>query len=356
MPYVRRLAELVLAEDIDNQAYIASKERKLIYRALEGVYSFGMSRFIWQGRPTAENEEDLAAAFSYFNQHVHLESLKNNFDKAKENIDNGIHPIADRAFTKMGSFMASILKEASEHKNLTKYHKKGPLTFFSDYIRISRKWPSDRKAFQISEDTERMILDWEKDWSRVYTETIQDLWISNQTDFNQLGAHLLKLFSGTEIYPDLITELTDAAYFYLDDNRPEKALSIMNIGAELYPDAAAPFRGMAAAQLWLGNIEESNSLLKKAFTLDPGHSSLSIRSLERLGQSLKRENKKKEFLALADITAELYPENTDLLNKTGILFLNEDQTQKAIQFFEKALEIDPEREDIRKRLENLKKR
>jgi tetratricopeptide (TPR) repeat protein len=281
--------------------------------------------------------------------------LNRNFKEAEEKISSGIHPVADRAFIKIGSFIASILRESRKDKSLAIYYKKGPLGFLSDYIRISQEWPSDKKPFRFADDTEQLILNWEKDWNRVYTDPIQDLWISIQTDFDALGASLLQTFSGAAIYPDLIDDIVGVGYFYLDNNKPDKARSIMNACIKLYPEAVVPLRGLAAAHLWLGDTEEARVLLKKAFSLESSHSALSIRSLERLSQTLKREEKTKEFLALADITAELYPENTDLLKKTGVLFLNEGQKQKAIQYFQKALEVDPKLEDIKKRLEKLKK-
>ncbi|GAG42791.1 unnamed protein product, partial [marine sediment metagenome] len=76
MPYVRRLAELVLDEDLDSIAYVSDEAGQVIYDCCANVFSLGLSRFNWLDKHISKDEKDLAKAFFYFNKYVNKKFLE----------------------------------------------------------------------------------------------------------------------------------------------------------------------------------------------------------------------------------------------------------------------------------------
>lgn len=354
-PYVRRLSELILDEDLDSTTYVQDKEEQVVHQACSQVFSSGLSRVDWLGHPIAKGEEDLAQAFSYFNKYVDKEALKNNFKHTKKNIDGGIHPVSHQAFTKVGTHMAFALSEASGKEKLNNYHKTGLLSFFSDYIKLSEKWPFDGGKFRFKKSFARLISDWEKDWSRVYTEDIRRLFITVETDFDELGPKLKQAFSGASLYSDFSNDLARAGQYSLEQNEIEKSFKILNLNVELYPNSPVSHTSLAAAYIWTGNTKEARRLYKKAFAMNPKHSSVSLNAFFGLGRKLMNAKKIKEFFSLAEIAAELYPKNARFHKGIADLYLQIGQKEKAIEFYKKALKINPEYKEAKERLEKLSK-
>jgi CubicO group peptidase (beta-lactamase class C family) len=355
MPYVRRLAELVLDENLDSSAYVSDKAGQVIYDACNSTFSYGVSRFDWYGSRTAKDEQDLAKAFAYFNKHVDRNALRRNFKEAKKKIDGGFHPVSNQAAVKVGSFMASSLQEALGEDILLSYYKSGPLAFFSDYIKISKKWPSIRKQYRFTKNFTKLISRWEKDWNATYTDHIQNLFITVHTDFDVLGPELKKTFAQASLYPDFVEDMERVGQYFLEKNETQKSLDIFKLSNELYPNSPASRTNLAAAYIWTGNVEEARRLFKEAFALDPEHRSVSVNRFFYLARQLERARKIKEVFALADIAMELYPKNAELHKNVADIYLNSGLKTRAIHFYKKALEIDPKLEAARKILEKLER-
>lgn len=353
MPYVRRLTELVLDEDIDRAIYVQDKEGQVILKACFQVFSSGLSRFDWLDQPMSWEEEDPVQAFSYFNKYVDKEALKANFEYTKKKIDGGIHPASSQAFTKVGTYMAFALSEAFGEEKLKDYHKTGSLLFFSDYIQLSQKWPSERGKFKFKRKFARLISDWEKDWSRIYTEDIRRLFITLETDFDELGPRLEQTFSDAELYPDFSKDLARSGQYSLEQNEIDKSFKILQLNVGLYPDSPEAISSLAAAYIWIGNAKKARRLYKKAFVLNPEHPSVSLNEIFRFERKLIYAKKIEEFFALAEIAAELYSRNARFHKGLADLYLQIGQKEKAMEFYKKALKINPEYKEAKERLETL---
>ena len=59
MPYITRLAETILEEDLDHPAYVTSREGQSVYDGCRDIFSFGLSYFDWLKRPLMEEGEEL---------------------------------------------------------------------------------------------------------------------------------------------------------------------------------------------------------------------------------------------------------------------------------------------------------
>ena len=354
-PYVRRLAELVLEEDLDSLAYVSDTAEQVIYDNCAQVFSYGMSSLDWHGTHISNDETELAEAFSYFNKYVDKKSLKKDFKETKKKIEEGLHPASKQALIKVGSFMAYALKESLGEEKLQIYFQSGPLAFFSDYIKISKNWPSSRKNYKFPKSFAKLISGWEKDWTVTYTDYVRNLLITVNTDFDELGSKLKRTFSGVDLYPDFSRDMERAGYYYLWKDEFNNSFKIFNLNCELYPNSPLPLSNLAGAYIWTGNVEEARKLFKKAFALNPDHPSVSLNEFRYLGRHLENAKKLKEIFALAEIALELYPKNAELHKEVADIYLEAGQNEKAGIFYKKALELDPKLEEAKKKLGELEK-
>jgi len=355
MPYVLRLAELVLDEDLDTTAYVPDRIGQTIYEACSQVFSYGLSQFRWLGQPTAKDSCDLAQAFSYFNKYVNPKALKDNYKQTKLKIDTGLHPFSGEAFIKVGTYMASALEESQGQQALAKYYKTGPLAFFNDYIHLPCQTNPAQAKLMINSSLSSLLAHWQQDWKSVYQDNIKHLLINIDTDFSQLGTQLKKDFLGSSIYPDFSSQLAGVGQYFLKKNDVEKSFQILNLNLELYPISPLALTSLAAAYLWSGNIQSARVLFKKAFALNPNHPSLSLNSFYSLERELEQAQKIKEIFSLVQIAAELYPRNAKLQKDIGDLYLKAGLKEKAIEHYKKALGLNPNYEEAKERLKKLKK-
>ena len=354
-PYVRRLAELVLEEDFDSLAYASDTAEQVIYDNCVQVFSYGMSSLDWHGTHISKDEMELTAAFSYFNEYVDKKSLKKDFKETKKKIEDGFHPVSKQALIKVGSFIASALRESLGEEKLQIYHKSGPLAFFSDYIEISNKWPSHKKNYRFTKSFAKLISSWEKDWKAAYTDYVRNLLITVNTDFDELGPELKRTFSGTGLYPDFSRDMERAGYYYLWKDEIKDSLKIFNLSRELYPNSPLPLSNLAGAYIWTAKVDEARKLFKQAFALNPDHPSVSLNEFRYLGRRLEDKEKTKETFALLEIALELYPKNAELHEEIADIYLEAGQKEKAGIFYKKALELDPKLEEAKSKLEELEK-
>lgn len=353
--YVQRLAELVLDEDLDSIIYVHDKEGQIIYDTCYQVFSYGMSRFDWLGHHIVDGDKDLAQAFSYFNQYVNKKSLKGKFKETIRKIYAGMHPISNQAFTKVGTFIAFTLNEGLGEERLKSYYKTGPLAFFNDYIKISNNLDSKKRKYRFKKSFAKIISAWGKDWSGAYTDYMRRLYITVNTDFDELGPKLKKIFSGREIYPDLSRDMARVAQHFLERNEHEKSFKILNLNADLYPNSPAPLASLAAAYLWTGNAKSARRLFKNAYAMNPNHSSVSLNEFFNLLRRFANAKKMKGFFALAEIAAELYSRNAGLHKGIADIYLQLGQKEKAVDYYKKALIINPKYKEAKEMLEKLKK-
>jgi CubicO group peptidase (beta-lactamase class C family)/tetratricopeptide (TPR) repeat protein len=356
MFYVTQLAELVLGEDLGLETYVADKSGKFMFETCRAVFSQGLSNYDWNKRHAAQNNKDLAESFSYFHQNVNRGALRGNFGATSKRIDEGFHPIGKEAMIKVGSYMASALDGANGREKIKSYHKSGPLEFFSDYIKISREWPSSQHPYQFTETFADKIASWKKEWDAVYTEEMQNMTLSPHTDFEQLSARLKEAFSGKEIYPDYSQSLARVSRYFLRDDAPNKAFPLLNLGVALYPDSPGPLTHLGEAYIWTGDVESAVRLYKRAKALDPDHPDLKFNHFYDLGRQLNETGKDARVFTALEVAEALFPRNAKLCSDLGDLYVQIGDKDKAIAYYKKALEIAPRFKAAQDKLDQLKRR
>ncbi|MFB0565226.1 MAG: serine hydrolase [Candidatus Aminicenantaceae bacterium] len=353
-PFYRRLIQLILEEDIQSTAYAPDRIKQTIYNACAQTFFYGMSYYDWHGNSLTSEKEELDQAFSFFNKYVNEKNLGSNFKEYKTKIDDGIHPISGRALTKVGSHMAHVLREIYGNDRLRSYRTKGPLAFFSDYITISKN-ESKYKKFRFHKKLNKLISGWEKAWKATYNDFVRRMFFTVNTNFNETGPILKDTFSGAELYPDFSVDIASVSLKLLEKNDVAKAFELLTLNQELYPNSPRPLSALAFANIWTGKMENARIHFIKAHSLDPYHPAVSVNQFFRYRSLLVRVKKLKEALSLLIIATELHPKEARLYVEIGEAYFRAKQKEKAIEYFKKALEIDPELERAKKRLEAFEK-
>jgi CubicO group peptidase (beta-lactamase class C family)/tetratricopeptide (TPR) repeat protein len=356
VPYVTRLSELILDEDLDSRAYVLDDVGQAIYQACAQIFSRGISQFLWKGRNLSLDLNDLEETFVYLNSHVSVESLTEDFKKTDQKIEDGFNPAGKNALIFVGEHMASVLGGTGRENKLRQYIKKGPLAFFGDYIRISRHWPEEKRKMKLSDSLSQLLLGWEKDWDAVYTDDIRSLWISSQTDPKELEKRIKEPFLKASLYPDFSDSFTSWGEYLLRTEKIEKAFAFLHLGTELYPQNVSALVSLASAHVWTGNGEKAKELYTRAFAQQATHPALSLPALENFAHSLQSTNKIDEIFILAEIALELRPKHAGLHEMVGDWHLRTGKNEKALHLYRKALELNPKLKGIRDKIKNTEEK
>jgi len=355
LPYIRRLADLVLKEESGLSAYTSGRLRQSVYQAASLVFDYGLSHYIWTGSPLSKERTDLGDAFAYFNESVEEKGLEKDYEKAKKKILAGIHPSSKQTFTKVGSYMAWTLGEEGGKEALRNYQQRGPIAFFNDYIRLSTTGDSPKRHPRFSSEFNRLMAEWEADWVKTHSEEVLRLVITPGTDFETLIPKLKETFAGTSICPDITPGLADAAAYFIGKNDAEKAVSVLSLGRELYPSSPSLAASLGYVQVWRGHVEEGQKLYLEARELDPAHPALGTDQFIASMSQLVEADKKKEAQALGLIAVEINPKEPSLYTALGELSIMAGEKRKAVGYLKKALQIDPKFEEARTRLKSLER-
>jgi tetratricopeptide (TPR) repeat protein len=210
--------------------------------------------------------------------------------------------------------------------------------------------------FKFSESLSSLLSEWDKEWSTVYPESIRDFCVTIKTDFREWIPRLTDTFSGASLYPDFSREMEESGLYHLWNNETELSLQIFNACYTLYPRSPVSASNLATAHLWTGRTENARKYFKEAFALDPDHPSVSLDHFSLLASQLERSQKIEDIFTLSDIFLELYPKNAELHLEVGNAYSKTGNLEKARSLYKKALDLDPELEEAKENLAELKKK
>ncbi|MDH7513290.1 MAG: serine hydrolase [Clostridiales bacterium] len=353
--YVRRLTELVLDDDIDTSAYASDMVLQSIYAALNLTFNHGMSQYQWNGPSYSQNQNEIRKAFDYFNENVSEKALRQDFETRKKKILAGVHPAFNQAFTIVGTYMATALEEEWGKDKLVTYLRQGPVAFFSDYIKLTASDSAPKRHPRFRPEFTSLMADWEKDWTRTYTDEIKNLSLTPGSDFVRIMPRLKQEFDGAGLYPDFTAALSSAAEHYLRKNNPDKAISILTAGQPLYSASPLLSASLGLAHLWKGDVQTARQFYVRAHELDSTHTAVGVERYVASGSFLARAEKPKEALELGEIALQFYPKETRLYIELSDLCVALGQKDRASDYLRKALQIDPKNENVRTKLRTLEK-
>src|SRR5215475_104804 len=210
--FIQRLYELLTDEPWEIPVYAKDRASQAFYDGLNSAFDYGAAWFDRRQMPYSNDPGELAKAFKYFNQALNLSSLQSNDQAARKAINDGLHPVADAAFLKVGSFIAAKLREKHGSERERVYHTMGALPFFADYIKLYQSQPDFPKDLRFNEAFEKVIAKWNEDWTRTWNDYTQHLAITTVSDIDALGQKLKQLFDGAEVYPNFVWGLRNASF------------------------------------------------------------------------------------------------------------------------------------------------
>jgi tetratricopeptide (TPR) repeat protein len=350
--YAQRLVELILDEPVIIRAYTGEKIDSDILSGISNVYSDGLVYFEKALKPLTTNESELAEAFAYFNKNVNRAALQADFKNASPKIRDGRHPAAGQPFTKIGSAMAAKLQEKFGVERVDTYRRGGPIPFFADYIAAYKKDSSIPKAWRFEAAFEKIIAQWQQDWQKTWNDETRNLVVTPATDFEALAAKLKPLFAGAQVYPSFINGFNQAIQQLAMSGQREKALQVGKLGVELYPAADALNAYYGIAQVLFGGKENGRTFIKKAAAINP-NGLAGAGGLNRMAYDLAGIGKVDAGMAILQIAVELYPKEANLYDSIGEFYLKKDEKDRAIEFYKKALQVDPNLESAKKMLEKI---
>jgi len=355
VPYVRRLADLVLGEDLTLAAYGPDRESRAILTALFQTYSYGLSYLDWNGTPLVRNRDELAQAFDFFNRTVNRKALKADFAPAVEKISTGIHLASNRAFTGVGSYMAATLAQTGGRERLESCRKNGPLAFFNDYIRLSGDRNAGKDRPRLEADLAGLIKKWEKEWSSARTEYVRTLAITPGTDFGAMEELLLKGFKGASVYPDFTADLAALAQNYQEQNMLAKTFQILETGRKIYPNAPGLLVSLAWAHLWAGHIGPAQALFRQAFNLDATDRDVDFGPMADRAGRFVRTKRMNEAMAVCDLALEFHPRNAKAHERMAGVCLEAGQKEKALKLLRRAVILDPKLGSAKEKIRFIEK-
>ncbi len=251
--------------------------------------------------------------------------------------------------------MAQALEEEGGRELLLSCQKRGALAFFSDYIKLSTGNSAPKRHPRFKAEFINLVANWEKDWNKTYTDYVRDLFITPGSNFEEIGAKLKETFTGASFYPDFTSDLASVAQHFLGKNDPAKAISVLAIGQDLYPNSPVILASLGLAHLWRGEVEAARHLYKGAFDIDSAHLILSADQFTASAGQLAQANKLKEAQALGFMAIELYPKEARLYIGMSDLSLMAGQKEKAVEYLRRALKLDPNLEEAKAKLKAIEK-
>lgn len=345
--YVGRLFELLTGEAWLLNAYVNDGRNKVpLYLAMQGAFEEGRAHFEKTGKVSSEPNET-AQAFAAFNQALNNETIQAGgqdlFRKVREARQTASGPLV-----KIGSYMAEKLQEKNGAQRLASYSNTGAITFFNDYIELK----NIPKEFRFNEAVEKNVIAWQQSWSKTNTAATRKIVINPDSNLDEIGAQLRKDFAGASIYPNFSDSLVSAVQQLTIQGQIAKALKAGQLATELYPQLDPPNSYYGVVLVLSGDKEKGKEFLKRAIAIN-GNSLASAGGLNGLAYNLERIGMRDAGLMILQTAIELYPQDATLYDSLGDFYSKKGMKDKAIEFYQKALSINPKYPNAEKAKEIL---
>jgi len=346
--YARRLAQLVLGEAWNREAYVGDRQNAALYGALWEIFNDGLGYFDRHGKARSTVSAEVAEAFEYVSAALSRQALESDFAGASKRIADGRHPVAGEAFVKVGSHIAARLLETKGAKGLEKYHRLGALPFLADFVELSTLEADKAGGHAFSAELATLIGRWNRDWEKTSTDFTRGLVVMPSSDIEQIGNELRSRFEGARCYPDLSADLAATTRQLYLSGEAKHALPVARLSEELYPESPLAHVMIGNVYVCLGETDHGGRHYRQARKLDGDAPAASPEGLNRYGVELARRGRTDEGLALLEVAAELFPDEGLLYESIADVHL-----RRTTKLFEKALEVDPTLEHARDVLQKL---
>jgi CubicO group peptidase (beta-lactamase class C family) len=332
--YLDRLFQLVSGTPLLLQAYSSDRAKSALADAINNTFNYGLAYFEQFGKPVTADASELAKAFAYFNESVDISKIKANPQEAMKKIREGAHPVAQQAFTKIGSYMAAKLAEKYGAAKLDSYAANGGLAFIEDYLALASK------DFLPNEELKPVLAELTRDWRRTNTEYVRKLSLTAATDLDVVEKNLRESFKGASIYPNLADGLFAVTRQSVLSRDQARALKAARLSFDLYPESHAANLGYGLASVFSGDSAVGEERLRKAASINP-NGPASATGLNNIAYQVAGAGVVDGALALLKVAIAMYPKEANLYDSLGEFQLRKGDKVNALASYQKALELDP---------------
>jgi CubicO group peptidase (beta-lactamase class C family)/Flp pilus assembly protein TadD len=350
--YVDRLYQLLLDEPMELDVYVGDRYGEMLYDAMDIVFDFGFGYYDRYGRASTADGQRIEEAFARFNRAVRRQRFEEDREQAWETVERGRHPAGDEYLVSIGSHMADVLGDANGADYLNAVHGLGPIAFFADYISHYKADRSYARRFRFTQEFERTVMAWKGDWDRTWNDFTRRLAVTRTTDLPRLTQRLKTEFAGANVYPDYSADLTGLVISGIRRRNLAAATAAATMAVDLYPTSARPYVLAGLCHLVMDDEDRARSSIARAHAIDPSGAADSG-VLNGHAYRLKSFGYTEPGLALLEIALELHPNVANLYDSAGEFYLELGDKERAIAYYEKALEIDPGFEHARTMLEKI---
>lgn len=351
-PYIQYLYHAITGDPWTIDVYTGSKFDDAIYKAMESAFRYGMAYFDRHQKPLTENSTEVEEAFAFFNGTVNSANLKSNYQQTLEKISNSPDPIAGQAAVKLGSFMTANLQKALGADHLKLYHKLGAIAFFNDYIYSYKKDGNVSPDQRFEQSFEKLVNAWSTDWSKTWNEYSRRLELSDFSDMETIGQKLKTTFSGSRVYPYFNEKLSDVIRQQTLSGAIDQAFKTAELALDLYPKSDQANVNLGVLYIFQDDEKKARMYLAKGKEIDETAMAGPV-GLNRFAYALAGAGKVEEGQKLLLIARDFYPKEANLYDSIGEFYLMKGQPEQAIEWYKKALQVNPEFENAKQMLKEI---
>lgn len=352
MPYVKRLYETITDQPWDIPVYTKDKSDEALYRSLSSTFNWGSLHYDQTKQAYTNDPQELAAAFGYFNKVTNRDALRTEFEETQTAINDGRHPIASMALVKVGSYMSMALQKKYGVEKVNNYHTTGAIPFFADYIAMYKANSGQASDLRFSEPFEKLVARWNQDWTRTWNNYTRRFTFTAGSDLNNINENLVKLFTGAEIYPNLIKQLLELRQSFEGREDWASAARAAKIAAERFPQSDTANAYYAISLIIIGKKDEARESLKRAAGIN-SKGIAGAGALNQIASALTGIGKLDAAVDWLELAIEIYPREARLYGTLGDAYRKQGRREQSIEAYKKALEIDPKFEHAREMLKAM---
>ena len=338
--YVERLFQLITGTPAEFTVYSPDKVKSGLIDAVSSAFKYGLSYFERTGKPMTVDPAELTEAFTYFNKYANPSALEKNQQETTQKIRQGAHPAAEHAFTKVGSHIASKLKEKYGPSKLAAYPALGALAFFNDYIALTANDTNLPTEFRINTALTEATRSLGQEWEKTNTEYVRGLWLLPDTDFGLLRKNLRHSFEGKSVYPSLVDDFINVTRQLVRNKDKKRALEASQLAIDLYPESGGANLIHGFCLIVNDQLAAGQESLKKAAAINP-QGPASAGGLNNNAYQMAGVGLLEEAMAILRVAIEMYPKEANLYDSLGEFLLRKGEKVKALESYKKALEVNP---------------
>jgi tetratricopeptide (TPR) repeat protein len=205
---------------------------------------------------------------------------------------------------------------------------------------------------RFNEPFEKLVEKWNSDWTKTWNNYTQRFDFTAGSDLKNIDQTLRPLFSGAEVYPNLINQLLDLRLSFEKKKDFASAADASRLAAELYPQSDRATVFYAISLTLLGKKDEARTTLRKVVAIN-SKGIASPGAMNQIALAIAGADKLSAAISWLEISTEIYSTDANLFATLGDFYEKNGRPEQAIEVYKRALAIDPNFEKAKAALKRL---